>query len=61
LKRLLSDIIKIWAEKAKKMGLSENLKSDGIPNFYKLSKPVDQGGLGIDRKTLSKLWEKKRY
>jgi len=34
--------------------LSENLKSDGSPNFYKLSKPVAEGGLGINRKTLKK-------
>jgi hypothetical protein len=26
------------------IGLAENLKSDGYPNFYKLSKPVDEGG-----------------
>ncbi len=38
----------------KTMALSENLKSDGSPNLYKLSKPVAEGGLGIDRKTLKK-------
>ena len=39
--------------------LSENLKSDGSPNFYKLSKPVAEGGLGINRKTLKKWWKNK--
>jgi hypothetical protein len=32
--------------------LSENLKSHGFPNFYKLSKPVEEE---IGRKTLKKL------
>jgi hypothetical protein len=36
-------------EIVKTMGLPENLKSDGYPNLYKLSKSVDEGGLGIDR------------
>ncbi len=28
--------------------LSENLKSDSSPNFYKLRKPVAEGDLGIE-------------
>ena len=32
-------------EIVKTMGLPENLKSDGFPNLYKLSKSVDEGGL----------------
>ncbi len=53
-------------EIVKTMALSENLKSDGSPNLYKLSKPVAEGGLGIDRKTLKKWWinrdnDKPRY
>ena len=52
-------------EIVKTMTLSENLKSDGSPNFYKLSKPVAED-LGIDRKTLKKWWinrdnDKTRY
>jgi hypothetical protein len=35
-------------EIVKTMTLLENLKSDGSPNFYKLSKPVAEGGLGIE-------------
>ena len=41
-------------EIVKTMGLPENLKSNGFPNLYKLSKSVDAGGLGIDRKANSK-------
>ena len=41
-------------EIVKTMSLSENLKSDGFPNFYKLSKPVDEGSLRIGHKTLRK-------
>ena len=53
-------------EIVKTMTLSENLKSDGSPNLYKLSKPVAEGGLGIYRKTLKKWWinrdnDKTRY
>ena len=53
-------------EIVKTMALSENLKSDGSPNLYKLSKPVAEGGLGIYRKTLKKWWinrdnDKTRY
>ena len=44
-------------EIVKTMGLPENLKSDGFPNLYKLSKSVDEGGLGIDRKTLKNWWK----
>jgi hypothetical protein len=47
-------------EIVKAMCLPENHKSDGFPNFYKLSKTVEEGGFGIDRKTLKKWW-KKRY
>ena len=43
----------------KTMGSPENLKSNGVPNFYNLSKPVDEGGLGIDRKTLKKWWKER--
>jgi hypothetical protein len=45
-------------EIVKTMGLPENLKSDGFPNLYQLSKSVDEGGLGIDRKTLKNWWKK---
>ena len=37
-------------EIATTMTLSENLKSDGSPNLYKLSKPVAEGGLGTQKK-----------
>ena len=40
--------LSIRREIVKTNTLSENLKSDSSPNFYKLSKPVAKGGLGIE-------------
>ena len=41
------------------MKRSENCHANGTPNFYKLSKPIAEGGLGIDRQKLNRWWVKR--
>jgi hypothetical protein len=41
------------------MKLPENCHANGNPNFYKLSKPINEGGLGIDRCKLRRWWAKR--
>ena len=41
------------------MSRPENCHANGHPNFYKLAKPSEEGGLGIERKTLRNWWNKR--
>jgi hypothetical protein len=41
------------------MKRSENCHANGKPNYYKLSKSIAEGGLGIDRKKLNRWWVKR--
>ena len=41
------------------MSRPENCHANGQPNFYKLAKPSEEGGLGIERKTLRNWWNKR--
>ena len=41
------------------MSRPENCHANGQPNFYKLAKPSEEGGLGLERKTVRNWWNKR--
>ena len=41
------------------MSRPENCHNNGQPNYYKLAKPISEGGLGFDRKKLRNWWNQR--